>query len=378
MLIKIDGVLMSAAPGEGSAGGSASTDAGAVGQESSNEESGNESGGESANGGQDAEGAESDDFANDFDFDTFLQYDPFANPTGAGKEAESGAEGEQGASQKAVGEEKAPEAGKTGQGDQGPQAGTGQELGQQVKDSPEMVLLRNQVQQLTQLLNQQQQQAAAQAGQAGQDSQPAGQKTPEQIQQERHQSVASKLPPYQFQIPQDILQKMGSDDPGQVTAGLQEFAKGVASVTHYNVAMQFEERIAELEKQILEKSVQTFKQTTQAESEQKKAQESVFNDFYTAFPELNKPELQLFVKMQAQQLAQQYGVQQWSKEFRDQLGTHVKKVLGMGVTQDPPSNGGTQTKETRKPGTRFNAGSGAGRQNGSNDVVDDIAATLLS
>jgi hypothetical protein len=391
MLVKINGILMSQAPdagGEGGSAGGASADAGTEsgGQESGGQE-GDESGDEGGDTGGEASGDSGGEFNNDFDFDAFLEFDPFANPTGVrGGDNKSGEEG---------GDKAAAEGGKPAPSQQQQKPAAGQEgkkdEGQggdkpAAETNPELELLRQQNQQLMQALSQIQKpaDAAAAAATGQQGGQAPTAKTPEQVRQERHERVAKSLPQYQFQIPQEVMEKMGSDDPNQIRAGLSEFATGVASVAHYNVAMQFEERIAELEKQLLEKSVQQFRQTTQAEEAAKQTQKTVFDDFYGKYPELNKPGLQEFVQMQAQQLAKQYGVTGWSEQFRDTLGAHCKKLLGLGSGQGPSPDAGQGTKNGgQKPaGTRFNSGggngggNGGGRQQGS--LGDEIADTLLT
>lgn len=389
MLVKINGILMSQAPdagGEGGSAGGASADAGAGdgGQESGGQE-GDESGAEGGDTGGEAGGDSGGEFNNDFDFDAFLEFDPFANPTGVrGGDNKSGEEGgnqaaAEGGKPAPSQQQQKPAAGQEGQGQ-------GEGKGQQsaAATNPELELLRKQNEQLMQALSQIQKPADAAAAAGQQGGAPAAAKTPEQVRQERHERVAKSLPQYQFQIPQEVMDKMGSDDPNQIRAGLAEFATGVASVAHYNVAMQFEERIAELEKQLLEKSVQQFRQTTQAEEQAKKTQKTVFDDFYGKYPELNKPGLQQFVQMQAQQLAQQYGVTGWSEQFRDTLGAHCKKLLGLGSGQGPSPDAGQGTKNGgQKPaGTRFNAGGGNGGGNGGGrqqgNLGDEIADTLLN
>lgn len=393
MLTKINGVLMSEAVdgSESGAGGTgdagAGSDAGSQGT-SDGGDAGGESGGdsgESAFGQSQADGQ--GDFGGDFDFDKFLAYDPFGEGSQTGitpgqePKKEEGAQGQQDPIKEPAGQQKDP-AKNTGQGDQGPMGKDTKQPGQEEKENPELVLLRNQVQALTQMLNQQQQHTQQATQGQGQNQ---GQKTPEQIQQERHQNIAKSLPAYAMNIPDSVMQKMGSDNPNDIRSGLAEFAQGVAQVTHYNVAMQMEERLAKLEQDMLEKSVQTFKQTTQAETAATEQKNAVFKDFYGKFPELKKPELQYLVQHTAKQLAQQYGVTGWNENFRDMLGEHVKKVLGMPAGQDPSSNaGGNQgngqgQQQQKGGGQRFNAGSGAGRNNASKDDLSaDIADTLFN
>ena len=383
MLIKVNNILQSQAPDEGNAAGGAATDGG----ESQVTSAGGEQTTKASEGG-DGAGADSstsddtsDGFVEDFDFDQFLTFDPFKDNgevqgTKSGKTAETKAEGDNASGTTSTTASTGTQ--QTGQGQQTPATPAEKQPGQVAKESPEMALLRQQNQQLLQALNQIQQQVVTQpAGTQAQTSTPA--QTPEDKQKQWHESVAKSLPAYQMRIPDEILQKMGSDDPNVIRAGLAEFAQGVAQVTHYNVAMQMEQRLEALEQKLLEKSVSTFKQQTQAEQEAEKARTAIQKDFYGTFPELDKPELKLFIQTQAKLLAEQYGVNSWNESFRNALGEHVKRILGIGTQGPQPDAQQNQGKgQERKPGVRYSAGSGQGRvQSSPEGLVDDIASTLL-
>ncbi|WP_417436496.1 hypothetical protein [Idiomarina abyssalis] len=368
MLIKINNQLCSEAPDEGAAagGGGAEASAGA--------ESGATDGGDSGSDSDSDSGAEAaltdgQDFG-DFNLDEFLAYDPFGEGSQGTDTNSAGAENNNSSTQEGA-------AAPADSGAAATEAADGKGSGKestppQEKESPEIQLLRDQVARMNAAMQQMQQQAE----QAGQQVAPAAQ-TPEAQQKARHEAVAGRLPPYQFQIPDSVMSKMGSDDPAQIRAGLGEFAQGVAQVTHYNMSMQMEERLEAMKAELLQESVQTFKQTTQAEQQEQQQKTAVFEDFYGKFPELNKPEMQLFVQTQAKLLAQQYGVQQWNPQFRDQLGEHVKKVLGIGSKPGPLPDAAPGKGKT-KPATRFNAGSGAGRQTSTQtDLGSDILDTLM-
>jgi len=379
MLTKIKGVLMSPAPAEGESGGTS------TGSESNSSaaESTNASEAESGSGGEgdgNSEGVTSDasheddqsNFADGFDFDQMLAYDPFKQPAETQSESQSADPAKQQGQETADGERQ------TGQGQQAPAETTEKTKGQEAKESPELKLLREQNQQLIQALNNMQQNAEQTAATKTAEQAQKGQQTEEQVRAQRHETIAKSLPGYQFNIPDTVMQKMGSDDPAQIRAGLGEFAQGVAQVTHYNMAMQMEERFEKLRQELLQESVQNFRQTTQQEEAVKKQQSEVFNDFYGKFPELNKPELQEFVKMQAKLLAQRYGVPRWNESFRDTLGEHVKTLLGLGQQGPQPDADKGQGGQPTVPGKRFSAGSNSGRQNsGAPSLPDDIADTLL-
>ena len=173
------------------------------------------------------------------------------------------------------------------------------------------------------------------------------------------------------------MQKFSSDDPATVQAGLSEYATGIAQVTHYNVLAQMRQEMAALREELLKESVDNFKQVSERETQEQTQRSAISNDFYGKFPELDKPELKLFVQMQAKQLAQQYGVQGWNENFRDTLGAHVKKILGMSG-QGPRPDEDPDPKKPGKSGQRFNSGSGAGRSkpSGKKDELADISDTL--
>lgn len=365
MLIKIDGELRSMAPEGGEAGGAGMGDTGAG----------------DAGGEQDAEGqqaaAESDDdsldgeddpnFSGEFNLDDFLAYDPFAKKEQQAKQEEEPAPArpeEEPVAKKPEGDEPAA----------APAAGSNAPAGAM---TPEMQLLLDQNRQLMQQLQQIQQGGQQQQATAEDDETEAYQKADQEIRQ--------TLPQYQFQIPDSVMQKMGSEDPAKIREGLAEFAQGIAQVTHYNVMMQSRHYNHQMEKRLLEKSVSEVKTRAQAEESVASEKKKINNDFYGKFPALNKPEYKFLVQSTAASLAQEMGVTQWNQAFRDALGNRVLALLGQaGVNQGPQPNDPNgqqppQQQQKRKPGQRFNAGSGAGRaNNGKPDgVVDDIADTLF-
>lgn len=373
MLIKINGELCSAAPEEGAAGGSS------LGNEG--EASGGEgSEGESSDGGEaqlnnEGLGDEGDaDFAGEFNLDDFLSYDPFEKgsrtakqeeePKGDGKEpteAEKLAAAEAKQGQEKPGGEKAP-------------------ASKAPAEDPEKALALQQIQTLQAQIQQMQQQMAS-----GQQQAPAGAAPAEDDEKAAYtkadQEVRQTLPPYQFNIPDSVMQNLGSDDPAKIKAGLGEFAQGVAQVTHYNVMMQMAQKNREMEKRLIEQSVNQVRSTTKQEESVATEKQKINNDFYGAFPSLNKPELKMLIQSTAASLVKEMGVTEWNENFRNALGNRVKMLLGQsGQNEGPPPNQEAQQgQQQRKPGQRFNAGSGAGRSNTgkATDELDDIANTLL-
>lgn len=57
-------------------------------------------------------------------------------------------------------------------------------------------------------------------------------------------------------------------------------------------------------------------------------QKSLRDDFYGAYPELNKPELLPLIKATIEAVQKETGAKTWDKNFRTLVGTRVKTVLG--------------------------------------------------
>lgn len=58
------------------------------------------------------------------------------------------------------------------------------------------------------------------------------------------------------------------------------------------------------------------------------SQKTLRDDFYGAYPELNKPELLPLIKATIQTVQKETGSKTWDKNFRTQVGNRVKVVLG--------------------------------------------------
>lgn len=372
MLRKIDGIWSSMAPaGEhgaesGSSGGeAAASDSGESSSEG--EGTGDSGGGDSDGAAADSGAQDGDDFGGDFDFDQFLEYDPFKqdpSPAPEKKEEKSG-------------KEEGAKADKDGEKSTGDGTGVGEGKKAESGDKSELELLKEQIaadREELRKLKEQNKPAAEEGKKAPQ--------TDEEKAKARHEAVMKSLPPYKFNIPKDVMEKLGSDNPADIQAGMSDFASGVAQVTHYNVLAQMEDRFEKLRDELLKESVSTLKETTKAEESAKKERDTIANDFYGKYPELDKPELRLFIQAQARQLAEEYGVNGWNEKFRDALGERVKKVLNLGGNQGPQPNEDAKGEEERgqkKPGVRFAAGGGTGRQTkGGDDVTGDIADTLFT
>lgn len=169
----------------------------------------------------------------------------------------------------------------------------------------EMALLRQQVQNL----KAQVQQAQAQPAQG----QPASGTAPQ----------APAVPGYDYNIPQEIVSALQSDDPTQVRNGLAALIKGVSQNVHATVAQEFQSRLDQVP------------QTVQQQIDTRTRQQEIYNDFFRAHPDLNRPEILPIISQQMIALSQELGVTQWSDHVRDAVATRVRTALQSWATPQP-------------------------------------------
>ncbi len=185
-------------------------------------------------------------------------------------------------------------------------------------EDPAMVALRQQNELLTQTLKTvQEAQAPAQA--------PA---------EAPAEAPAADIPAYSFNIPDELVKHIQSDDPAEVRTGVAALAQGVAQTVHQTVMQQFGEQMSQFVPNYVQQSVASMQQ-----------QQEVFNDFYGNNKDLNVPELRPLVVSVAQQVASETGADSWSPTLRDAVATRVRGMLRSGAapaasTPPQPANFG--------------------------------------
>lgn len=239
------------------------------------------------------------------DIVSIFQYDPFA-PSEPSEEApepepegeqEEGTEGTEEAASDEGGEEEVPEPSKPeGQSEQPQQPPQNQQL--------ETILSR-----LSQQLDQ------------GSQQQP-----------EKQEQKEPEVPAYDFNIPDEIVQGMASEDPGERKKALAAYTKGVAQAIHKTMRSEVQEEFQRVPNMI------------QSHTQQTQRAQTIFQDFYGQYPELNRPELRSLITNQAQAMMQENPNMQWSPQVRDEIARRVRGVLQSFA-------GGEQTQQQPKPKT---------------------------
>lgn len=167
--------------------------------------------------------------------------------------------------------------------------------------------------------------------------------------------AAAPIPDYQFAIPQELVQMMGSEDPADRQRGMVTFAAGIAQSIHQQIRSEYEG------------AMQTYVQQQASSSQQAN---EVREDFYGKYPELNKPELYGLVQSVGQEVARRLGASNYSPELRDAIATQVKATLGTTAPRQVKSI----PPKTPRAGKK---GGGGGRPGAGSKSVGDQIVDLL-
>lgn len=171
----------------------------------------------------------------------------------------------------------------------------------------------------------------------------------------------------QLQVPMNVVEKIFSQDPDTIRAGLNEYAQGIAQLVHGQVVAQAKAREALIAKRVEEKALSPWRQ-----QEAKSANQKFHDDFYGKHKELDKPEWKPYIAQKMQRLAKQMGITQPTEQFLDWAAAQLKAEL---VKAPVPSPTPVPAQQPQK--APFMTGNGAGRASSGNAPQDDIFETLM-
>jgi len=132
------------------------------------------------------------------------------------------------------------------------------------------------------------------------------------------------VPDYGFNIPDQLVDMLGSEDPVQRKQALGYTMQGLAKAVHQTVLSVVAERFQHVETN-LPKTV--FERLELARQEQQ-----VGSDFYGAYPNLNKPELRPLVRQVGEAVLRETKATTWNAQLRDLIAQRVLASL-QGVVQ---------------------------------------------
>lgn len=203
----------------------------------------------------------------------------------------------------------------------------------------------------------------------------AAKPAPAQEEQKPKQPAEGEFKGYDFSLPEEIVEALGSDEPAIRRKAVNGIVNGLAN----KLAKDFGTAMAEMAKQIRAEAVQAALGHIDSRTNEQK----VRDDFYTAYPDLkelvdNLPALDGVIWSTAHQLSQATGQKNWTPQLRDQVGAAMRLQLKLpapaGVTAQPQGNG----QRPPRKGT-FSAGGGpspGARPNGQASPQDDMLAVV--
>lgn len=202
-------------------------------------------------------------------------------------------------------------------------------------------------------------------------TQPAGQ--PQEQQQEEPEV---EVPTYNYNIPQQYVDALASEDPNVRQQSLLEIVRGVSQTVHREVVKQVRGEMREY-----------VPQAAQAVSKRAQTQQDARSDFYSNHPNLDQAWLRpAIVQIASEVVSQQFpGAQGWTPQIRDAVAEEVYKRMphlrpqqqqAQPAQQQVPS---VPAAPTRKPAAQVGVGARPGTVSGrgqGHNSPGDILETL--
>lgn len=141
------------------------------------------------------------------------------------------------------------------------------------------------------------------------------------------------LPPYVFQITDEYIDALRSENPEMNRRAIMGIVQGTARAVHQNLRTEYQEHV--------QTAVQNYVQRHTTSS---RIENTVMQDYYGTYPSHNNPALQPVVVGVAQRIMRETGAQAWTPELRDRIGQGVNEILKQAMGQPsqgaPPGGGG--------------------------------------
>jgi hypothetical protein len=152
------------------------------------------------------------------------------------------------------------------------------------------------------------------------------------------------LPPYVFNIPQEVAALILSEEPQDRIKGMQAMFSGALQAAHRNLRQEYRSWVEAQNKELATNIQQELRRSGEAQS--------MVSDFYTKFPSLNRPELRSLVQIATQQVSVELGAKAWSPELRDKIGERVFSILSQVVPASAPPESPPPSRVVQHPRMR--------------------------
>jgi hypothetical protein len=143
---------------------------------------------------------------------------------------------------------------------------------------------------------------------------------PQQPQSPGGQQPIDPVPAYQYEIPEQLVQLMASEDPGHRKLALSNVMTAVSRSVHGLMQRELAQVIPALARQVMMEHL---------------GQQEVGKDFYSVYRDLDKPELRPLIYQIAAGWAQQNPGAVWNAQTRDAIARAVYQTFGRPM----PGNG---------------------------------------
>lgn len=206
--------------------------------------------------------------------------------------------------------------------------------------------------------------ALLQTGSQSQPPQPEQPKAPSQSSKSGPESSTDDLPPYEFNIPPQLMAMLGSEDLQERTQAVQSMFKGTCQAVHKTVMEAVVRKISEARQEITS--------SVQADSVSRAAATEIHNDYYGNFPTHNNPAIKPLVQRIAVQMQQQTGASGWSPDLRNSIGNKVNELLRQAgvLQQNSPANSTKAPPRATGQGTRAGGKANSRDHNSEQEITD--------
>lgn len=196
---------------------------------------------------------------------------------------------------------------------------------------------------------------------------------PQQPAQPQTEKPEFEVPPYEFQVQDQLIEALGHEDANIRKLGISALARATAQEVHRQVMQQVVGRFKDFDKSLDGRIGARVTQT--------QTRESMQSDFFGAYPALQNPAFSSVVAAATEQAVQELGTSTWTPQMRDLIGQRAMQMLVAAVPghaaaappQAPmvPAQPAPQPPAMFAPGARPN-GSGKPRKQ-----VDEVWDTLF-
>jgi hypothetical protein len=191
-------------------------------------------------------------------------------------------------------------------------------------------------------------------------------------QQEEAGKQDDTVPSYQFQIPDQIVNGLASEDENERRNAVSALVSGIGQSVHAQMQQQFREE--------MEKRIQRFQQESSQTSEQTTQAERIKQDYFGQYPRHDNDLIRPLVRTKSQEVLKEWGVREWTPRVRDEIAKRVDADLRKAGFSGEPADSGKETQQRgngaaapphmRRSGARP-AGS-AGGPNSSHDIENTL------